>query len=400
MRIPRIRPRRLILLAVVGVLLMPALWVSAKLIKCDNSDIWFPPYAKEFVKGEVNRADETTDLIFLMTDHWEPGNREESPEYSQRWLDAFAEISHRHLDTQGRNFRYSWFYPVDRMDERILAQLAVAARNQLGETEVHWHHHHDSVQQFRTDLENALVLFQKYGHLTSEPGGDPHWCFIHGNWALDGSEPNACGINNEIDIFLEHGCYADMTFPSLGWDAQPSLINKIYYAQDTPEPKSYDTGELARVGTRGEGLLMLPGPMGLNFQNMLVLIEAGAIDDAEGTGFSGALRKPDNNADYFKSSRVGVWDNIHVSVEGKPEWCFVKVHAHGMQHRDLLLNGQFDSLLSALEKYAAERKIRLHYVTAREAVNLVHAAEQGLPGSPEQYYDLEIPPPLSTREVF
>jgi hypothetical protein len=38
---------------------------------------------------------------------------------------------------------------------------------------------------------------------------------------------------------------------------------------------------------------------------------------------------------------------------------------------------------------------RLHYATAREAVNLVRAAETGKTGDPDPYRDFEIPLPAN-----
>ncbi len=71
-----------------------------------------------------------------------------------------------------------------------------------------------------------------------------------------------------------------------------------------------------------------------------------------------------------------------------------ETHAHGMEH-SVLLDGELDAMLDELESYCAKRNIRLHYVTAREAFNLVKAAERGLTGNPAQYYDLVVPPPMN-----
>ena len=40
----------------------------------------------------------------------------------------------------------------------------------------------------------------------------------------------------------------------------------------------------------------------------------------------------------------------------------------------------------------------LHYVTAREAYNLVKAAEMGASDPPEDYYDRVIPPPMNVLQ--
>lgn len=74
--------------------------------------------------------------------------------------------------------------------------------------------------------------------------------FIHGNWALGNSRPDGrcCGVNNELNVLRETGCYADFTLPSFPSPTQTRKINSIYYAVNRPErPKAHDTGR--DVGT-------------------------------------------------------------------------------------------------------------------------------------------------------
>jgi hypothetical protein len=54
-----------------------------------------------------------------------------------------------------------------------------------------------------------------------------------------------------------------------------------------------------------------------------------------------------------------------------------------------------EETLIALRKEISSRGWRLHYVTAREAYNVAKAAEAGLQGNPENYYDWLIPAPLN-----
>src|SRR5437764_446696 len=77
--------------------------------------------------------------------------------------------------------------------------------------------------------------------------GRPAFGFIHGNWALDNCRVegvrNFCGVNDELTVLAEEGCYADFTFPALFHLAQPRQSNSIYYAEDDPQrPKSHDRG--------------------------------------------------------------------------------------------------------------------------------------------------------------
>lgn len=389
--------RRLALLALVLLVLAPPAWVGLKLLRMDNSAIWAVGYFQNYLAGEYRGSEKTTDLILLVCDHWEPGSGEAALQRSRRWLLEYPKVPARHQDSQGRPFQYTWFYPIDNLEPQILEMLSEMAARGLGEVEVHWHHHHESEADFRRDLEAGLAEFRRVGATVSKPGGPSRWGFAHGNWALDAGNPGCCGIANEISIIQEMGCYGDFTFPALGSPAQPKTINQIYYAVDTSEPKSHDTGLEAMVGRPGEGLLIFEGPMGMNFRNPLLLMEGAAIDASEGTGFIGMIRPPANFRDYFQDSRVPLWRDMNITVAGRPEWCFVKLHAHGHENADLLLGGQLDAMLDAVAAYCREQGLRWHYVTTREAYNLVKAAENGLSGNPADYYDYEVPRPLNVQ---
>ncbi|WP_442975509.1 hypothetical protein, partial [Salmonella enterica] len=90
--------------------------------------------------------------------------------------------------------------------------------------------------------------------------GQAQWGFIHGNWALDNSHPNGwcCGIDNELIVLREEGCYVDYTLPAAPDPCQTRTINQIYYAADDPtKPKSHDTGVRVKVGGQPSGDLMI-----------------------------------------------------------------------------------------------------------------------------------------------
>ena len=394
--------RRFLTFAILLLFLSPMLWVSAKIIKTRYSQNWVPTYVGDVLKGRYTEAEKTQDMVFLLCDHWEPGKGESALRTARAWLDTFESVASRHTDSNGRHFQYSWFYPIDNFDERIIERLARSASAGFGEIEVHWHHHHSDRESYQNELSRALVRFTKVGALVPAPDAQPRFVFIHGNWTLDNSgNPRFCGIDSEIDVLMENGCYADMTFPALGTSAQPSHINRIFYTLDTPEPKSYEINPMdSQVGRNGKGLLLLQGPLGFNWRNPLILIESGALDDSEGTGLNGRIRKPNSNADYFKPQRVHLWNNLGGRVVGREDVVFIKIHAHGVQQREVLLGGELEAMLAALETYCQKRKIRLHYVTAREAYNLVRALEADSRGDLTDYYDLVIPAPMTRQEGF
>jgi len=375
--------------------------MGAKVVKTRHSDIWIPTYLKELLGGRYSANHESRHFIFLMCDHWEPGDGPRGQAKANNWLQNFEEIATRHTDSQGRKFQYSWFYPIDNFDPVIIDSLASSSRRGFGEIEVHWHHRHDDGESFSADLKTALSGFTAVGALISAPDAVPRFSFIHGNWTLDNSgDPRFCGVDEEIRILQENGCYADFTFPALGTPAQPKVFNRIFYCQDTPLPKSYDVTALpATRGKPGTGLLMIPGPLGLDFKDPRIFMEYGSLDDAQGSGATGKIFGPKDPADYFKKHRVDLWNRLAIGVEGKPEWVFVKIHAHGVVHADLFFGGELDAMLTAIEEYCAENDLKLHFVTAREAYNLVKAVEANSEKSPEELYDFLIPPPLTRNNI-
>jgi hypothetical protein len=378
-----------------GVVLALPLWMGLKILKTDNWQIWIPAYLSDLAAGRYGTNDESRHLIVLMCDHWEPGRGAAGLERADWWLDRYEQAAARHVDSQGRPFQYSWFYPIDTFDQAVIERVAATARAGLGEIEVHWHHEHQDGQTFAADLAAALPLFTRVGALAPDEDAPARFGFIHGNWTLDNSGvAEWCGVDEEIQILQEHGCYADFTFPALWKTSQPRIINRIFYAEDTPGPKSYDeTGVVAKVGAPGRGLMLLPGPLGLDFQDPRIFMECGSLDDSQGSGLTGRVFAPATTAGYFKPHRVGLWDRLGVGVQGRPEWVFAKLHAHGVADRELFFGGALEAMLDAVEEYCRRRGLGLHYVTAREAYNIARAAEAGLTGDPALYYDYEIPAP-------
>jgi len=146
----------------------------------------------------------------------------------------------------------------------------------------------------------------------------------------------------------------------------------------------------AAVGREPQGdLLLIPGPLGFHLRSepdhCRLKIEETSITRA--------------NLPLADRIKLWVWTGIHVA--GRPEWVFVKVHTHGAQDHDLdtLLGRPIQDMHACLaQHYNDGERYALHYVTAREAYNLVKAAEAGCTGDPELYRDYLIPP-YANRKV-
>ena len=90
-----------------------------------------------------------------------------------------------------------------------------------------------------------------------------------GPWTTRGRTADWCGVNNELDVLRETGCYADFTMPSAPSPTQTRTINSIYYAVDDP-----DAAQVARP--RGRGRRQRPSPAG-----SLMLIQGPLVLDLE-----------------------------------------------------------------------------------------------------------------------
>ena len=196
--------------------------------------------------------------LLCIADHYEPMRNGASPEMGRRrvnaWLRRYPRLFSGFRDSDGRAPRHTFFYPIEEYDPECLDSLAALCRAGYGEVEIHLHHDRDHAENLRQSLtEFKELLSIRHGLLARDrKTGEVAFGFIHGNWCSDNSGCNGrwCGVNNELDVLRETGCYADFTFPSYPSQTQPRTINSIYYAVDDPErPRSHDTGTRRRSGT-------------------------------------------------------------------------------------------------------------------------------------------------------
>ncbi len=369
--------RKLLAVVLLVPVLLAALFLGCKIVRW-KAYVWLPGYVTAALARENVPAGSRVHVIFVFVDHYEPGPGPAGAERNRRWLEGYKALAFRHGDSYGRIPQHTWFYAYEQRNDAVMAELSAAVREGYGEIELHWHHGNDTNESFGPKLEEALRWFNSFGAMVSDgPDERVRFAFVHGNCALDNSTtPEHCGVNRELDALRKAGCYADFTFPSLGSPGQPSKVNSIYYAADDDAPKSYDTGRDAEAGKRvSDRLLMFQGPMTLIPTRQL--FEYGAMENDE---------RP-------SPGRVDSWVATRVCVKGRPDWTFVKVYTHGAQSRTTCLGPDTDAMFARLEERYGKGAYRLHYVTAREAYNIVRAAEDGRAGDPDNFRDYEVTPP-------
>jgi hypothetical protein len=348
-----------------------------------------------------HRSERPTDIFLCVADHFEPQiGRAASAIARERledWLRRYPRIAAAHRDADGRLPMHSFFYPWDEYDAWEFAHLAELCAAGYGEIELHLHHHDDTDATLRRKLREALTTYRAQGTLSAWPNGSTAFGFIHGNWALDNSRceggRNYCGVNNELTVLEEEGCYADLTFPAWGHRAQPRQINSIYYASDDPlRPKSYDTGVTAQVGkTLTGGLLLIQGPLVPYWRDSQRGVRL-AIDDGDMASYR-----------RYTPARLDRWVRAGIQVQGRPDRIFIKLHCHGAadKNRQALLDTDLDALFTDAEaRYNDGSRYRLHYVTAREMFNLVKATEEGMQEEIIPARDWLLPPPALVTQAI
>ncbi|HXS03353.1 MAG TPA: hypothetical protein VN731_02675 [Rhodanobacter sp.] len=383
------------ILLLIAALLVAGVLLLVREIRSRNMQIWLGSYLRRRrplpVAGPVH-------VMFCFVDHFEPawGKADLATQRARvdRWCRDYRALASTHRDADGRPPQHTFFYPEEEYLEEHLEKIAALCAEGYGEIEIHLHHDDDTPENFKLTITRFNeLLHERHGALSRDPStGQLRFGFIHGNWSLDNSRADGrwCGINNELILLRELGCYADFTLPSAPSDTQTRMINAIYYATDDPlRPKSHDSGEPVRVGGSASGdLMIVQGPLGLNWRTRRLGVMP-RIENADVR--RGCPPTPD---------RVDAWIHAGIHVEGRPEWVFVKVHTHGTQEPDMdtLLGDQAHRMHDHLERiYNDGSNYVLHYVTAREAYNIIKAAEAGKQGDPNAWRDFLLAPPPHGR---
>lgn len=317
--------------------------------------------------------------VFLcLADHYEPLRGGASPRVQRERVAHWSRHYPRSVaglgDSRGRSPQHTFFYPAEDYVAEHLDALAELCRLGHGDVEVHLHHDADCSSRLRDTLCSFKeTLFYQHGLLSKSAAGDIVYGFIHGNWALDNSRPDGrwCGVNDELTVLCETGCYADFTMPSAPNPCQTRTINSIYYAQDDrAQPNSHDRGIEARLGSSpsNEHLLMIQGPLALGWKR-------------SGWRLSPALENGELHGGRPPTiGRFKLWLRAGVSVAGRRDWIFIKLHTHGAHERNaaMLLGEPMRHFHEALGELARqESALRYYYVTAREMAALVRQAEHG-----------------------
>ena len=350
-------------------------------------DRWLLPYLRQSIgsHGPVRR------VFVAVADHFEPFHQSDHQGALRRmrcWREKFPQSIAGLHDSAGREPRHTFFYPVEQYARDVVDEVTALCRETGSETEVHLHHDNDTELTLRAKLAEGVERLVEHGLLSRHADGRAAYAFVHGDWALANSGPGGqcCGVAHEIAVLLESGCYADFTFPSAPDSSQPRRVNSMYYVADTGSPRTLEHGPDVRCGAAGAPgrLLIVQGVLALNWRRRKLGVLP-RIENSDITGSNPPTRE-----------RFDLWLRHAPRIAGVEDWGFVKLHSHGAteSNSSVFLGDQMREFHRYLcEEWATQDGNALHYVTAREMVNVLRAVEAGARDFVPAMLDFHYPPP-------
>ena len=347
--------------------------------------------ANQFARG-ITEPSGKTHVIFLVANHWEPGTGPQAIPRVEHWMRWRAKRATRYAISDGMPFRHTNFYPAEQYERPLLEMLSELQAEGFGEVEIHLHHgvdEPDTAENTRRVLEEFRdTLAEEHKCLSREAPTSPvRYAFVHGNWALANSAGGRwCGVDSEMKILAETGCYADFT---LAFSTAPvtglSRINAIYTCGKPLDEANRIVPDRVLRRARAPTLpIIFEGPLVFDWTRRIRSMPVPRLDD-------GALAQ-----NYpLSMNRFNRWRSARISVAGRPDWVFVKLYSHGFfdWDQDAMIGAQMRRFMSEmLELSEKTQEFSVYFASAREAFNMVMAAVDGRSGSPGPISRLQAAP--------
>ena len=382
---------------------MPEMRRAEKIL---NGMRWLPAYVWQRMTRRRSRVAQRH-LILALADHFEPSILPETPaelapsdvqqQRLEKWCLIYPKVFEAWRDSAGFPFVHTYFYPAEQYYPALLQCLAEHCQAGWGEIEIQLHHGMDvpdTAENTRRQLMEFRDSLAGLGCLSRAPGDqEPRYGFVHGNWALANScGGRFCGVDEELQILAETGCFADFTLPSAPNAAQVAKINLLYECGLPLTSRApHRHSRPLRAGVPPTTFpLIVQGPLLVDFGRREKGRWPVKIENAAVTSIN-----PPN------LRRLQLWMRAAITVEGRPDWLFIKLHCHGMDPRDesSMIGEAAQRFMGELMGWVRENPVdRLHFVTGREMVNIAIAAADGNEGNPSGYRDYYFQPQRPRRQ--
>src|SRR6185312_11930875 len=346
--------------------------------------LWRYPFwrAREFASRSAHKP---VHLIILVANHFEPAVTDDGLVQLEKWCKLARSTGDAVRDHDGTPFRHTNFFPAEQYEPRRLEMIADLQAEGFGEVEVHFHHgveRPDTAENTSRILrEFRDVLADEHRCLSRAAITDlPKYAFVHGNWALANSAGGRfCGVDSEMQILADTGCYADFTLPSAPDESQVPQINSIYTCgHPLNEAKPHRSGPELKVGDpHPNSPIIMTGPLVFDWTRRVRGLPIPRLDD-------GALAR--NYA--LTLGRFNRWRGANIAIKGRPDWQFIKLYSHGFfeEDQDAMIGEQMKRFMNEVIEFGDRTgEFKIHFASAREAYNLVLAAIDGHSGEPNEF---------------
>ena len=353
---------------------------------------WLPSLGRK--KRPIENALGTRHVMIAICNRFEQSSKagqNGKPALLESWRRDLSRLADEFRDAQGIAPRHTFFLPAEEAQEEWIGELGELCQTTGNEMEL-MARPIESADRLRETIQKGKDSLTRKGWLSSDKSGAARYGFIPCASASTSSPPFA-----HQAILRETGCYASFLPPELA-DEMPSQIdNSLCYVHDR-ELENRPDG-LRRVRAEREpriesndGLLLIPPPMARDWNRK----KFGLLPDLEMSELS-ATKPPSRE-------RLRLWLDCRITVEARPNWVFIALHTNGLEAENsrMLLGEPMRSFYRTLTRLAADdHSLRFHCVTAREFVNILHAAEAGHSGNPTQFREFryQAPAAFSNRKA-
>lgn len=365
------------------------------------------------VLADILKRRGCTSVSYFHTDHFEPWSRgisEESARAVERMAAAARKSTHaRRLSLFYNVFvpyrlksdepikRADWSAPGDEVvffarspqQERLAADVVRPLLDDGHEIHLHVHHEywtrnssnfdhpvsrwvnsHSNAELDRSRLDLHLRLSKD---AIAREIGQPFekWAFVHGNWALNASDPQICHVSDEMALLMRHGGIADFSFPAGRGHCDPRT-EAPFTCLPIDCTRAYDDPRSdPRPVTLGSGII----------RPDRFLIWSSAIKAVH----SSLDLYSEPNAAYLKDTEAVVANWLKKSVV-LANTLFIKTHAHSMRadyhlpepgpgiphcHTDIV------AVLDCLARACERAGVELHYRTVNEVISSLEQIDRG-----------------------
>ena len=216
------------------------------------------------------------------------------------------------------------------------------------------HSSENSLEKDSHRFDNYIHNFKKIQHELGARDFN-EWTFIHGCWALNGSDDKVCKISDEIKILRKHGCLADFSFPAGRRHCDPKFFDIPYVIKTVDKIQSYNRKENMIRPWDGKAKIR---------QGEFMIWASGNSSSTYSLDFY------TRSLDHIpKNSRISRWLKSSPIINNS---LYVKTHAHSADRFYInkkiwpLNNPYINSLFELLEKFCEKNNIDIEYTNPTE----------------------------------